>query len=366
MIFAVIIAGCNQSTGGSSLPKFGSSTSKRAPEINVYVGTQGLTAEFVKNAPPQKVFENSRFPILIKIRNIGAYNIRDYSGTISIGRETDYIPQLFLEPNNRVVYDVSKTYVIFNVEGKTQINPKGDEILASLNARTGKLDPQSENKPSTLTATLCYPYKTMLSTTVCIDPDVAGIRPGKKVCTVKELAFKTGQGSPIAVTKIEPQMIPEVGKEPSSEKDIIRPQFLIFIENKGRGNPVNIRNYKDACSRFDFAQLEKREDEIRNIWNVAFLRAYTSGKEGENQLICCPNIDGQCNEEERNPDKMTGFIRFHDKKDFVRCIFKEPKTDKDRVKRTDDAFTSPLRIEIDYGYVQTISTKFFIQKPLKY
>ena len=31
-----------------------------------------------------------------------------------------------------------------------------------------------------------------------------------------------------------------------------------------------------------------------------------------------------------------------------------------------DAYTSPLKIEVDYGYVQTISTNFIIQKPIKY
>ncbi len=166
---------------------------------------------------------------------------------------------------------------------------------------------------------------------------MAGIRPGKKVCNVKEITFNNGQGAPITVTKIEPQMIPE--------GDIIKPQFLVFIENRGIGNPVNIGNYNKACGKEPLNQ-----EEVKNTWNVAFLKAYASGNK---QLICTPNI-------ENSVDKNIGFIRFRDKKDFVRCTFK------DGVPRNNDAYTSPLRIEIDYGYVQTIAATFLIQKPLKY
>ena len=365
LIFALIIAGCgtygNGSSSGSFSP-FGSSPSKKIPELNVFVGTQGLTSEFVKNAPPQKVFESSSFPILLRIRNIGSFSIdgknqlSKYGTYLSIGRERDYIPELKIEEQNRMkTYDSieSDNLAQFFIDGKTQTNPKGEEITVPVNAQTGKLDPQSENKQSTMTATLCYPYKTTLSTTVCIDPDIAGVRPGKKVCDVKILSFGGGQGAPVAVKIIEPQMIPE------ADKDIIKPQFLIFVENVGRGNPVNINNYNNACNNMDFND-PKKKDEIRNIWNVAFLRAYSSGKEGENQLICCPNINGECDEKESNTDKIAGFIRFHDKKDYARCIFKNG------VPRNSDAFTSPLRVEIDYGYVQTISANFFIQKPVKY
>lgn len=351
LIFTILIAGCN--APGGSLNLFGSSSSKKIPDINVFVGTQGLTAEFVKTAPPPKVFESSSFPILLKIRNSGAYSINkniqgpgDLGGVISIGRERDYIPSTTIEKNERVSSGATDNEAFFYIDGKTKINPKGDEMVVSANAQTGKLDPQSENKQSTITATLCYPYKTTLSTTICIDPDVAGIRPGKKVCDVKIVSFSGGQGAPVAVTRIEPQMIPEV------DKDIIKPQFLIFVENVGRGDTVNIIGYHNTCRNSDFIS--------KDTWNVAFLRAYSSGKEGKNQLICCPNKEGQCPEQITGSDQITGFIRFRDKKDYVRCTFK------DGISRNSDAFTSPLRIEIDYGYVQTISTNFFIQKPVRY
>lgn len=341
----LMIIGCSTST-----------TTSKSAQVNVYVGSEGLTAEFSKTAPPPRVFEQSSFPILIKIRNKGAYSVGvSRAGILAIGREKDYVPEITLEPNPKM--GQRGDILLFGVEGKTKINPKGDELIAAITAKTAKLDPQSENKESTITATLCYPYQTLLSTTVCIDPDIGELRPSKKACKVKEIPFNTGQGAPIAVTRIEPQMIPE--------GDIIKPQFLIFVENKGKGSSANINSFQRLCVKdpaiVDASPLT--QDEIKNAWNVAFLRAYTSGKGvGDRgiQLVCCPNIDGQCPENENNPDKIAGFVRFRDKKDFVRCTFK------DGIKKTDDAFSSPLRIEIDYGYVQTIADTFLIQKPIKY
>ncbi|MDP3766067.1 MAG: hypothetical protein Q8R04_06155 [Nanoarchaeota archaeon] len=325
--------------------------------MNIFVGTEGLTAEFAKTAPPPKVFEDSDFPILLRIKNKGAQSIAKEEkgsfasgGLLSIGREKDYVKSLSLEQEGRIIRGNTDNEVIFFVDGKTQINPKGDEIVVTLNAKTGKLDPQSEQKLSnTITATLCYPYKTVLSTTVCIDPDIAGTRPGKKVCSVKELVFGGGQGAPIAVTKIEPQMIPKGDK-------VIKPQFLIYIENKGQGNPVNIFDFRNVCRKDALT-----EQAVKNTWNVAFLKAYKSGKEGEdqNQLECTPKLEKYVPYSEADVDKV-GFIRLRDKKDFVRCTFKE------EIPRNSDAYTSPLRIDIYYGYVQTVSTNFLIQKPLRY
>lgn len=338
VIFILFILGCAESA-------------TKQKEINVFVGTEGLAAEFAKNAPPPRVFEESSFPILLRIRNNGAYSIskekpsgESSEALVSIGREKDYVPSLSLEENSKVSAGSTDNEALFNVDGKTEINPKGDEVVAAFSAKTGRLDPQSETRLSTITATLCYPYQTVLATTICIDPDVTGTAAGKKVCNVKELVFNNGQGAPIAITKIEPRMI--------LEGDIVKPQFLIFIENKGRGNPANIFNFKDVCRNTELSQQE-----TKYIWNVAFLRAYSSANE---QLICCPNIDGKCDEKETNPDKITGFIRFRDKKDFVRCSFKSG------MQKNSAAYTSPLKIQIDYGYTQTISANFYIQKPLKY
>lgn len=371
LIISILATGCGTSGLGQS--------SSKPVDINIFAGTQGLTADFSKTSPPQKVFENSAFPILLRIRNNGAFNINDKNilskngALLSIGRERDYIPSMSFENKERLKLDPSSdNLAAFYIAGKTQINPNGDEIIISATAKTGKLDPQSENKQSTITATMCYPYKTILSATICIDPDVGKVRPGKKVCEVKDLSFSNGQGAPIAITKIESQMIP-IDKKDSKGNALITPQFLIYVENRGKGISVDSSDYRSACLKTD------KYSGTSLYWNGAFVRAFTSGevstdkesndltqneniKINENELLCCPNFRGECPEELKEYSTVNdfGYLRFIDNKDFIRCTFRNG------ISKNSDAFTSPLRVEIDYGYVQTISANFQIQKPVRY
>src|SRR3989344_598380 len=81
--------------------------STKRSEADIFTGTGGLALEFAKNAPPLKVFEQSNFPILLKIKNTGAYSIsqnapQDKKILLSIGREKDYISKLTFERNSRI------------------------------------------------------------------------------------------------------------------------------------------------------------------------------------------------------------------------------------------------------------------------
>ncbi|MBI4452572.1 hypothetical protein HY637_04025 [Candidatus Woesearchaeota archaeon] len=319
--------------GCQFIPSSNSGTNSN--DIDVYIGTEGVIAEFVKNAPPQTVFEEGKFPVVMKIRNAGAYDIKD--GLIAIGLEKDYVPKITLQEGRESIKD---EILPLNIRGKSLSDLKGEENVISLTATSGKLDPQSESKQSTITATFCYPYKTLASATVCIDPDIASIRPVKKVCRVGDITLNKGQGAPITVRKIEARMVPDGEK--------IQPQFLIYLENTGSGISVNPEGYSVPCRESDF--------EEERLWNIAYIKAYSSESKGENQLECTPSLQ----DFKISGDEKTGLIRFRDKKDFVRCTFKEGKN------ANLDAYTSPLRIEIEYGYVRTISTNFLIQKPLKY
>ena len=190
-----------------------------------------------------------------------------------------------------------------------------------------------------------------MSATVCIDPDQENIRPGKKICKVQDVSFSNGQGAPIAITQIQPQIIPVEDKENGIKG--IKPQFLIFMENKGKGNPVNNVGYIGACYKFDY---NKDSGSSKGLWNVATIKAYKAGKEDdpENQLECTPSLKTP-----EGDDKTTGLLKFRDGKDFVRCTFRKA------LPKNSDAFQSSLKIVIDYGYVQSIATNFYIEKPYK-
>ncbi len=333
----ILLAGCSLKSGSGS---------KQAKEVDVRVGFSGLAMEFVKNTPPQRVFEStgayeSVFPVIIRVKNIGAFSLdKDNKAVLSLGVEKDYTKSLQLLENERVKKPEgegsSGNIAVFNLEGKSRINTKGGEEAISYNVVAGKLDPQSEAHSSTVTATLCYPYETVLSAAACIDGDIGNVLPNKKVCQVQDLVFGSGQGSPVAVTKVEVQMLPTQQSQQDPKSANVKPQFLILIENKGGGTVIE----EDAVN--DFCKESKIGYKDLNI-------VYVSASLGNEELDCTPKSKDE-------KDASYAAIKLKDKKELARCALKEG------VQAQSGAYLSPLSIELSYGYSQSISANYFIEK----
>lgn len=310
-----------------------SSSTKTTKEIDVRIGFNGLLMEFLKNTPPQKIFEDDVFPVVIKVRNNGAYSLeKDSKAILSLGVEKDYTKKVELLAGGKI-QKLDGNAATFNLEGRTKINVKGEEEVISYNIQAGKVDPQSEFHISTVISTLCYPYQTELDATVCIDTDISGIRPGKKVCKLQDLVFNNGQGAPVAITKIEVQMLPTQESQ-SQGYGRIKPQFLIFVENRGQGTVIRKESVKEFCTQSGTTH--------KNI-NIVYVDASLSGQKLKCQL------------EATEGTTFPGHIKLKDKKDIIWC-FKE-----DGIP-AQDTYLSPLNIILTYGYTQSISANYMIQK----
>lgn len=332
LIFILILTGCGEIQ-----------TKTRVSDIDVYVGFEGIVMEFMKNAPPQTVLERSTFPILIKISNRGTHTILPKE---ALPEEKQAFIAVTTQPFARITsiegynikrYQDKENVATFSLDGKTRLNLKGSETIATILAQAQKLEPQSQQLQSTVTATLCYPYKTTLSATICIDTDYTGLKPVRKICSVKEIPFAKGQGAPIAITKIQPLMLPV---EVSQGKYDVKPQFTIHIEDKGNGNPIRISQYNRDCILSNTTTSATASSTTTTALNRAAVRAFTRG-----------NAELEC--------KSNGVIEFTDKKAVAQCEFKGSVPEKE------DAYTTPLKVEVDYGYVSTITTNYIIQKPQK-
>ena len=307
ILLVFVIAGCKSTSSNKSIT-----------DEDVRKGFDGLSIAFVKNAPPDKVFEQSVFPIGIELKNKGASDI--IKGFLVMGFEKEYV--------DSVVGEAKET---FEIKGKSIFNLNGDEEFMSLNAQAKKAGSQSETHPSTILATACYPYKTILGTSVCIDTDIFGKQLRKKSCQAKDLQFDKGQGAPIAITKVEVRMLPDADNDPNK----IIPHFIIYLENKGNGEVVAEDKIEDVCSR---KPLGFRD------FNKVTIKAFLSDKELN------------CNSGEAEKAES----RLREKKDIVRCTLEEG------IASNRDAFASPLKVELDYGYTFTISKDITIEKILVY
>ena len=304
-LFLLVFSGCNGSSNGP------------IKDVDVRKGVDGLTMEFTKNNPPEKVFEESKFPIAIELKNKGASDIEN--GILVFGFERAYAD----------VVKESDAKQEFDIKGKSVFNPNGDEEFITIDAKTRIIGAQSETHTSTIRVTACYPYKTIFGNSVCVDTDVYGMDGGEKACTVKDLSFSGGQGAPVTVTKVETRMLP-------ADENKVKPHFIIYVENKGGGDVISVDKVGQACT----SQALEHTD-----FNVIKINAVLSGME----LDC--NI---------GDDPGAATIRLRDKKDMVRCTLEQG------IDRNLGTYTAPLSIELDYGYTFTISKDVIIEKILKY
>ncbi len=303
-------------------------------DVDIREGFDGLSMQFLQNAPPDNVFTETGFPIAIDLKNNGASDIKDTKGILVIGLETNYA---------ELVKEVDKNGIRFGLNGKSIYNPVGDKDVIEIDARAKRIGEQSETFTSRVSATACYPYKTIFGTSVCVDTDVYGAIKGLKACTVKDLEFDKGQGAPVAVTKVEARMLAGI------DKNIVKPHFIIHIENKGNGQVIDPQEgiISRACT--------KEPLEYKNF-NSIQIKVSLSGKDLNCRIGESESEDG----EGGTAAGPTTIIRLREKKDFVRCTLEEG------IDRGRDAYVTPLKVELDYGYTFTISKNVVIKKGVTY
>ncbi|MEM4268180.1 MAG: hypothetical protein QXK37_05110 [Candidatus Woesearchaeota archaeon] len=293
--------------------------SKNTPlNIDYKKGTEGLAFDFLKNVPPNKVFESSEFSVSANLKNKGAYDIK--KGFLTIALETDYI-----KPTS------SQTQT-FALKGRSISNPGGDAQFIEFRAQTRNINKLSERHQSTIILTACYDYATEANQKVCIDFDSLQQSPLQKVCEAKD-ATLTDQGAPIAITKIEHKMQP-------SGTNTAKSQFVVHITNKGNGRPVNITGLADACKD---TQLPPNYFDIVYIDTVQLSSNYIFkwGDEDTSQgIICKPNP-----------------VRLENKEGYFICTTNEIENKGN--------YETQLFIRLVYGYTESKSMPIEIQRLMR-
>ena len=300
--------------------------------LKIYEGIEGVTVKFMEQSPPDEVFLGDTFPLSLEIRNSGAYDIED--GAFVLGIEKNYIS---------APAEFTKELNYFTLTGRKSYDPVGGIDRKIIQLKAHQLDPQMETLTTNIALTTCYPYETQATAQMCIDTDIFNQRQEEKVCQSGTLNMGTiqvegqelpkGQGAPIAITKIEPKMLPH-----NVSEELIMPSFMIYVRNMGDGLPVDIDVYGDACTATGVPT---------RAWNVVGARVYLSDK--SSQLDCTPKLDYQTSGKE-------GYIKLEKDEDFIRCTLKEG------IPKARGTYTTPLMIELEYGYTFTISKKVLIRK----
>ena len=194
----------------------GGSASDPMLDIDYRQGTDGLTMEFIDNMPTRSVYAGEQFNIGIQIENEGAHDIGMGKIMISGYEQGQYE---FEGDNSRE----------FQLRGRTQFEPKGELDHVIIGVRSICYPEMASqvrtNLTTTFRATACYTYATVANAQVCIDTNPLVTQSGAdKICQVKAVTLSGGQGGPVAVTKVEPSMIP-------TGQGGITARFLIYLKN---------------------------------------------------------------------------------------------------------------------------------------
>ncbi len=258
-------------------------------------GSQGLVVEFVEKAPPESVYESTPIPFVLKLSNVGSADINN--GYIAFGVD----PYIDL---------VSNPLSAFSLRGRSQYNPEGETQYLNVMANAKELDPQSQLRSAEVRATACYPYKTRASAAVCIDALMYNPQAKNKVCEVSSVKLPSAQAAPVGVVRVDTNMIP-------LPNDMLQPEFIIYIENLGSGLIVDALRVADACTGFSLGA----------VFNTLKVSAKLP-----NQLLSC---DRELKLQQKGEN-------------FVRCTGIP-------IDLRSGTYTTQLTIELDYGYVHSVS-----------
>lgn len=301
LLLLIILAGCTFSR------------SPQVTEINVHTGTKGVTAKFLEQSPPPITYENTATSISYQLANEGASNVED--GVVSIGVEDDFVK---LE-GERIRY--------FTLEGKSVVNPIGEQQIQSVQLRTKELPPQTETAATTIALNVCHSYTTDAELTMCVDTDVFG-RVKTKACKAAPMSLGS-QGAPVSVTRVEPTYTPH------TDGTRIQAAYLITIKNVGGGQLFEAGKSLEACTPQGLGT---------GSWNVASVRAYL----GDQQLDCSPKRP--------NSASGDGYLQLVQNEDFVRCEVTGG------IPKTAGTYTSTMSVQVTYGYTYTLTKQMQIKR----
>lgn len=279
---------------------------------NVASGTIGISARFLENTPPDKIYisddgAGSETQVMFEIKNEGTHTIED-----------DFIRFSLSGFDQNIITLTDSSPSIGQLEGKsTYVKDGGFDILEMGRFFVNPLKMGREYSP-TILLNIFYKYKTIATSSICIDKKAYDPNIKNRVCTVGDITLSGGQGAPIAVTKVEEVSTPS--------KVILR----IYFSNVGGGTLFYDENLDYVK---DNGISQKSLDKIK-IDKVSV---------GGTEFDCVSSLDNE------------NLIRVQN---VLTCSSEQIDTP--------DAYLSVLKIEASYGYLTSISKKINIVNLVNY
>jgi len=272
--------------------------------VDWHIGVKGLEMNFMEGTPRVVYHDGGPYSGILELWNKGTTKIESgrvyYSGfdrgIITGIEDLDTIPtDLDGDPTPTII------------EGVTQYNPEGGYATLSNNNINVEYDFPTGVLNTKIRATAIYPYATEFSTDFCVDSKPYTTKD--KVCTMADKTFSGGQGAPVAVTKVEPQVV----------GDGIR--FKITFRNAGNGDVL------DSSKAGTDASTKPSDLKVSDYDYVSVTEPKLGG------------TDGSC--------QPTPRVKLVNGQGFTFCTF---------TVTGDEAYTTRLNLKLGYGYMSSTET----------
>lgn len=293
------------------------------PTTTKITGSNGLNIKFL--SLPDKAYYNTNLPLALDIKDVGASDVK------YIITSLDYNPLYFdFTPAQEGVLD---NIINIDLLGRHK-SYSGTHRVVALGKLSVKKDLFSEKFstiPTDITATVCYPYRTILEESVCVGS------PYSKQCLRQSFTYGS-QGAPVAVKKLEVIPSIEFVDEETAKFSIT---VLITIQNIGKGFPLAAYwgiNWDDLFGSvftddYEMADFQNAcsQAEQQGVWVRALLSTTDLNCNPEN----VPLIGGE---------------------GFVTCKLPNPIT-------ITSEYKAPLTIVLGYYYIQDITKSVDLYNP---
>lgn len=265
-------------------------------------GVQGLEIQFAPNLPPSTLYDLVDLIVVAELNNRGAYDIRADQCFVELGGFS-----------SSIIRGINYRQSCGDIVGKSLYNAEGGFNRLEFKSSNIVLPRGVDTYKPPLVLTACYKYQTTASPQVCVDPSFYQLTAEQKACQVRDISLGGGQGAPVSIENIKVNM---VGRK------VI---FEIDVSNGGGGRVVSPLASLSRCPsglRYDDFDLVR--------FNVDLV--------GGSLVKCTPQ------------DQM---IRMTDGRGKIFCTFEVGNT---------QAYETPLKVELDYKYMQSISKQIEIIK----
>jgi hypothetical protein len=280
-------------------------------EEDVHHGTRGLRMEFARNLPPPKMFDTDALTIMVEMENRGSSDLTGTKCYLHLAGFDQFIfPGLGRYPQECGMLEERSIY-----------NPDGgfDNQQFSLPQYSIFLPEGIDSLKQRFVAHACYYYETKARPIVCLNPRLYDIRAAEEACIVKDVSMAGGQGAPIAVSNVEVYMM----------KDKV--MFTIHVSNSGGGAVFD--RHASRINKCPYLLGYEDLDVVDYRVDIESAGAYL--------IDCKPQITGQ------------NKVRLNNGKAKIICTFGVT---------GNTAFTTPLKVDLYYNYLDSISKEVEVIK----